>query len=54
MPQVLSALAVLTTVFGMGTGGTPSLWPPGIMLASWDVANRIGSWVMCVLLLGYA
>ena len=29
VPQVLSALAVLTAVFGMGTGGTPPLWTPG-------------------------
>ena len=26
--QVPSALAVLTSVFGMGTGGTPPLWSP--------------------------
>ena len=27
-PQVPSALAGLTAVFGMGTGVTPPLWPP--------------------------
>jgi hypothetical protein len=27
-PQVPSALAVFTSVFGMGTGVTPPLWPP--------------------------
>jgi hypothetical protein len=27
-PQVPSAYAVLTSVFGMGTGVTPQLWPP--------------------------
>ncbi len=27
-PQVPSALAVFTTVFGMGTGVSPPLWPP--------------------------
>ena len=27
-PQVPSALAVLTSVFGMGTGVTLPLWPP--------------------------
>src|SRR5205814_5441733 len=27
-PQVPSALAGLTSVFGMGTGVTPPLWPP--------------------------
>ena len=29
--QVLSALKVLTSVFGMGTGGTPSPLPPEIV-----------------------
>src|SRR3954451_5814139 len=29
-PQVPSALTVLTSVFGMGTGVTLSLWPPEI------------------------
>ena len=27
-PQVPSARAVFTSVFGMGTGVTPPLWPP--------------------------
>jgi hypothetical protein len=27
-PQVPSALTVLTSVFGMGTGVSPSLWSP--------------------------
>ena len=30
--QVPSALAGLTSVFGMGTGVTPPLWPPETML----------------------
>ena len=29
-PQVPSALAVFTSVFGMGTGVSPPLWPPEI------------------------
>ena len=33
-PQVPSALAGLTSVFGMGTGVTPPLWSPEI-LAAW-------------------
>jgi hypothetical protein len=28
---VPSALEVLTAVFGMGTGGSPPLWPPEIV-----------------------
>ena len=32
--QVLSALKGLTSVFGMGTGGTPSPLPPEILLFS--------------------
>ena len=31
-PQVPSALAGLTSVFGMGTGVTPPLWPPENLL----------------------
>src|SRR5436190_4874810 len=31
-PQVPSALAGLTSVFGMGTGVTPPLWPPETVL----------------------
>ena len=31
-PQVPSALAGLTSVFGMGTGVTPPLWPPETLL----------------------
>ena len=33
-PQVPSALAVFTAVFGMGTGVSPPLWPPEHMLMS--------------------
>src|SRR5579859_6678027 len=33
-PQVPSALAGLTSVFGMGTGVTPPLWPPETLLIS--------------------
>ena len=32
-PQVPSALTVLTSVFGMGTGVTLSLWPPENLLS---------------------
>ncbi len=32
-PQVPSALAALTSVFGMGTGVTPPLWPPETLLS---------------------
>ena len=32
-PQVPSALAGLTSVFGMGTGVTPPLWPPEHLLS---------------------
>jgi hypothetical protein len=31
-PQVPSALAGLTSVFGKGTGVTPPLWPPETLL----------------------
>ena len=31
-PQVPSALTGLTAVFGMGTGVSPPLWPPEILL----------------------
>ena len=34
-PQVPSALAVLTSVFGMGTGVTLSLWPPKSSCQGW-------------------
>ena len=34
-PQVPSALAGLTAVFGMGTGVTPPLWPPETSCQSW-------------------
>jgi hypothetical protein len=33
-PQVPSALAGLTAVFGMGTGVTPPPWPPEICCQS--------------------
>ena len=29
-PTLSSALSCFTSVFGMGTGGANSLWPPGI------------------------
>ena len=35
--QVLSALKVLTSVFGMGTGGTPSPLSPEIVTLLWAV-----------------
>ncbi len=34
-PQVPSAQAGLTSVFGMGTGVTPPLWPPENLLNWW-------------------
>ena len=34
-PQVPSALVVLTSVFGMGTGVAPPLWSPGTLLYLW-------------------
>ena len=34
-PQVPSALAVLTSVFGMGTGVTLPLWPPKSICQGW-------------------
>ena len=33
-PQVPSALVGLTSVFGMGTGVAPPLWPPGTFARS--------------------
>ena len=39
--QVLSALKGLTSVFGMGTGGTPSLWPPEIV-SNYTLASANG------------
>ncbi len=39
-PQVPSALAGLTSVFGMGTGVTPPLWPPETVLNKALVAVR--------------
>ena len=35
-PAVPSAVEGLTSVFGMGTGVTPPLWPPGNLLAAGD------------------
>ncbi len=40
-PQVPSALAVLTSVFGMGTGVAPPLWSPGTLLF-FSLATRTG------------
>src|SRR3954451_22739587 len=40
-PQVPSALAGLTSVFGMGTGVTLPLWPPETCCQSW-VRTRAG------------
>ena len=37
-PQVPSALASLTSVFGMGTGVTSPLWPPETVLSIRPVA----------------
>jgi hypothetical protein len=41
-PQVPSALAGLTSVFGMGTGVTPPLWPPETLLNLRMAAARDG------------
>ena len=41
-PQVPSALAGLTSVFGMGTGVTPPLWPPKSVVKG-DAARRRSS-----------
>ena len=38
--QVPSAQRGLTAVFGMGTGGSPSVWPPGKSRRSLLVARR--------------
>ena len=43
-PQVPSARAGLTSVFGMGTGVTPPLWPPEtVALFQRTAASRRGS-----------
>ena len=42
--QVLSALMGLTSVFGMGTGGTPSPLPP-------EIVSLFGAEVLCFALL---
>ena len=39
-PQVPSALAGLTSVFGMGTGVTPPLWPPETVLKPGPAGDR--------------
>ena len=38
-PQVPSALTGLTSVFGMGTGVTLSLWSPKMMLTTGGIAS---------------
>ena len=40
--QVLSTLRSLTSVFGMGTGGTSSLWPPDILLIR-DIPSKLNN-----------
>ena len=42
-PQVPSALAVFTSVFGMGTGVTPPLWPPETCLPDL-LSIRLSTW----------
>ena len=42
-PQVPSARAGLTAVFGMGTGVTPPPWPPEILVLSKPFENFIAS-----------
>ena len=39
-PQVPSALAGLTAVFGMGTGVAPPVWPPGIVVPAHEILER--------------
>jgi hypothetical protein len=39
-PQVPSALAGLTSVFGMGTGVTPPLWPPENIARTGQIQGR--------------
>ena len=39
-PQVPSALAGLTSVFGMGTGVTPPLWPPENIARAGQIRGR--------------
>ena len=39
-PQVPSALAGLTAVFGMGTGVAPPPWSPEIVLLTEDLSPR--------------
>ena len=39
-PQVPSALAGLTAVFGMGTGVTPPPWPPETCCQTWAAGRR--------------
>ena len=41
-PQVPSARSGLTSVFGMGTGVTPTLWPPETCRPSTRVTRRRG------------
>ena len=39
--QVLSTLRSLTSVFGMGTGGTSSLWPPDLWRRTLKTKQRL-------------
>ena len=41
-PQVPSALAGLTAVFGMGTGVAPPPWSPRTLLAGGTVGSTVG------------
>ena len=38
-PQVPSARAGLTAVFGMGTGVSPPPWPPETVRSTWSAAH---------------
>ncbi len=42
-PQVPSALAGLTSVFGMGTGVTPPLWPPETLAINGQLPPQVAS-----------
>ena len=53
-PQVPSALEGLTSVFGMGTGGSPPLLPPDGMWLRMLRTLKIGYGIKCVEVQGEA
>ncbi len=46
--QVSSAQKGLTSVFGMGTGGSPSLLPPEIVYHLWCASRVFSSYLLCL------